>query len=105
METEVLIVSVVMKHNAVLMRKKPEGPAPYKETWCIFGATATPEMSPDDSIVNEVKNKAGINIAIKNKISWDTEVKNDIDGIQKFFIYLDVLCEYVIASKSIRMPR
>lgn len=95
METKVLIVGVVMKHNAVLMRKKPEGSEPYKETWYIFGATATPEMSPDDSIVNEVKNKAGINIAVKNKISWDTEVKNDLDGRQKFFIYLDVLCEYV----------
>lgn len=28
-------------------------------------------------------------------MSWDTEIKNDLDGIQKFFVYLDVICEYV----------
>ena len=28
------------------------------------------------------------------KISWDTEVKKDLDGIEKFFVYLDVECQY-----------
>jgi ADP-ribose pyrophosphatase YjhB (NUDIX family) len=94
METKVLIVGVVIKDGSILMRKKPEGSPPYEETWCIFGGAATPDTSPDEAIINEVKNKAGIDITIKNKISWDTEVKKDLDGIEKFFIYLDVLCEY-----------
>jgi hypothetical protein len=28
------------------------------------------------------------------KISWDTEVKKDLDGIEKFFVYLDIECQY-----------
>ena len=77
------------------MRKKPDGSAPYKETWYIFGATATPDISPEETVKNEVRSKAGIDITVKNKISWDTEVKNDLDGVEKFFVYLDVLCEYL----------
>ena len=83
-----------MKNDAILMRKKPDGSPPYKEMWYIFGAEATPDVPPDDAIIREVKAKAGIDITVKNKISWDTEVKKDLDGIEKFFVYLDVMCEY-----------
>jgi hypothetical protein len=94
MQTKVLIIGVVQKNGAILMRKKPDGSAPYKETWYIFGATATPDVSPDDAIKDEVLHKSGITIFIKNKLSWDTEIKHDLDGIEKLFVYLDVLCEY-----------
>ncbi|MGF7229653.1 MAG: hypothetical protein ACQR33_06785 [Candidatus Saccharibacteria bacterium] len=95
MQTKVLIVGVVKKDGAILMRKKPAGSPPYKETWYIFGAEATSSADPDQAIIDEVLAKSGVHVAIKNKISWDTEVKNDLDGIEKFFVYLDVECEYV----------
>lgn len=94
MQTKVLIVGVVKKDGAILMRKKPEGSPPYKETWYIFGAEAAPDVNPDQAIIDEVRSKSGVLVTVKNKISWDTEVKNDLDGIEKFFIYLDVECEY-----------
>jgi nucleoside triphosphatase len=94
MQTKVLIVGVVQKDGAILMRKKPEGSPPYQETWYIFGASATADVSPDEAIKREVKEKAGIEIEVKNKVSWDTEIKYDLDGIEKFFVYLDVICEY-----------
>ncbi len=94
METKVLIIAIVEKDGKILMRKKPDGSPPYKETWYIFGATATPDVSPDDAVKAEVRAKAGIDITVKNKLSWDTEIKNDLDGVKKFFVYLDVLCEY-----------
>lgn len=94
MQTKVLIVGVVEKDDAILMRKKPDGSLPYSETWYIFGAEATPTQTPDEAIINQVKQQAGVTVSVKNKISWDTEVKHDLDGIEKFFVYLDVLCEY-----------
>ena len=94
METKVLIVAVVEKDGAILMRKKPAGSPPYKETWYIFGAEAKSDTSPDDLVKAEVFGKAGVLVTVKNKISWDTEVKKDLDGITKFFVYLDVMCEY-----------
>jgi len=94
METKVLIIGIVKKDGAILMRKKPDGSAPYKETWYIFGATATPNVPADDAIKAEVFQKSGINVSVKNKLSWDTEIKHDLDGVEKFFIYLDVICEY-----------
>lgn len=94
MQTKVLIVAVVKKDGAILMRKKPSGSAPYAETWYIFGAEATSYVNPDDAVTNEVRSKSGITVSVKNKISWDTEVKKDLDGVEKFFVYLDVECEY-----------
>ena len=94
MQTKVLIVAVVKKDGAILMRKKPAGSPPYVETWYIFGAEATSGVDPDQAVVNEVRSKSGITVTVKNKVSWDTEVKNDLDGIEKFFVYLDVECEY-----------
>ena len=94
METKVLIVAVVKKDGAILMRKKPVGSPPYKETWYIFGATATHSVDPDDAIIAEVYGKSGITASVQKKISWDTEVKKDLDGIEKFFVYLDIECQY-----------
>lgn len=92
--TKVLIIAVIRKGETILMRKKPDGSPPYKETWYLFGAEATPDVSPDDALKAHVKQQTGIDIAIAQKSSWDTEVKKDLDGIEKFFVYLDVLCDY-----------
>lgn len=95
MQTKVLIVGVVKKDGAILMRKKPAGSPPYKETWYIFGAEATSDVDPDQAIIDEVRVRSGVSVVVTNKISWDTEVKHDLDGIEKFFVYLDVECEYI----------
>lgn len=95
MQTKVLIVAVVKKDGAILMRKKPAGSPPYNETWYIFGAEATYDVQPDQAVIAEVLAKSGITVSVTNKVSWDTEVKHDLDGVEKFFIYLDVECEYV----------
>lgn len=95
MQTKVLIVGIVKKDGAILMRKKPDGSPPYKETWYIFGAEATSDVDPNQAIIDEVQIKSGIEVSVRSKISWDTEVKDDLDGIEKFFVYLDVECEYV----------
>lgn len=95
MQTKVLLVAVVKKDGAILMRKKPADSPPYNETWYIFGAEVTSDVDPNQAIIDEVRSKSGVTVSVKNKISWDTEVKNDLDGIEKFFVYLDVECEYV----------
>jgi hypothetical protein len=95
MQTKVLVIGIVKKDGAILMRKKPEGSPPYKETWYLFGGEVTSEIGPDKAIITEVFAKAGINVVVKNKISWDTEIKNDLDDIEKFFVYLDVECDYI----------
>lgn len=77
------------------MRKKPAGSPPYNETWYIFGAEATYDVQPDQAVIAEVLAKSGITVSVTNKVSWDTEVKHDLDGVEKFFIYLDVECKYV----------
>lgn len=78
----------------MLMRKKPDGSPPYPQTWYLFGAEATPDKLPDEALKEHVKKQVGIDIRIDKKFSWDTEVKQDLDGVEKFFVYLDVLCEY-----------
>lgn len=94
MQTKVLIVAVVRKGNAVLMRKKPDGSSPYKETWYLFGAEATPNCVPDEVLKEHIQRQAGVTVKVGQKFSWDTETKHDLDGIEKFFVYLDAICEY-----------
>jgi ADP-ribose pyrophosphatase YjhB (NUDIX family) len=94
METKVLIVAVVEKGDKILMRKKPDGSPPYDETWYIFGAIATPDIPVDEAIIREIKAKSGVDAVVRSKVSWDTEIKQDLDGVKKFFVYLDVICDY-----------
>jgi hypothetical protein len=61
-QTKVLIIAVVKKDNQILMRKKPEGSAPYKETWYLFGADLTPDKTPEKALRDLVKTQSGIDI-------------------------------------------
>lgn len=95
MQTKVLIIAVVKKDNLILMRKKPDGSPPYKQTWYLFGAELTPDKTPEEALREIVEMQSGINIRMGKQFSWDTEIKKDLDGVKKNFVYLDVLCEYV----------
>lgn len=95
MKTKVLVIGIVKNGDSILMRKKPDGSLPYKETWYLFGGELTSDNNPEEAIINEVRIKAGIDVKLSEKISWDTEIKNDLDGEEKLFIYLDVICEYI----------
>jgi len=77
------------------MRKKPDGSAPYKETWYLFGNEILPGVTPEKVIIDDVKNKSGIDITVTERISWGEEIKNDLDGVEKQFIYLRTICEYL----------
>ncbi|MDB5176999.1 MAG: hypothetical protein JWN75_667 [Candidatus Saccharibacteria bacterium] len=96
MQTKVLIIAVIENQNKeVLLRKKPDGSAPYKETWYMFGADLVPGQDIEQGLVAHVQKQTGITIRITDQIGWDIEVKHDLDGIEKQFVYLDVICEYV----------
>lgn len=95
MPIKALIIAIIQKQGSILMRKKPNGSPPYQQTWYLFGAELTADESPDDTIKKHIKKQTGIDIAVNKEFSWGTEVKHDLDGIEKMFIYLDVLCDYV----------
>ncbi len=94
MQTKVLVIGVIKKGDTVLMRKKPDGSPPYKETWYLFGGELTSETNPDEALQSIVRKQTGIEITLGDRFRWDYETKVDLDGIEKFFVYLDVLCEY-----------
>ncbi len=94
MITKVLVIGVVKKGDSILMRKKPDGSLPYKETWYIFGTERVPGEPPETSLINHIKKTTGIDVEVKERLSWDTEIKKDLDGVEKFFFYLDTICEY-----------
>ena len=101
MKTKILIIAVVVKDDSILMRKKPDGSLPYKETWYLFGAELESGKTIEDSIKDELLNKTGVKIELDKQLSWDTEVKKDLDGEVKQFVYLDVLCSFVFGDLKI----
>lgn len=95
MKTKILVIGLVKKDDTILMRKKPDGSMPYRETWYIFGGELTPDTTPEKAIIDEVKQKTGVDIKVSERLSWDWEVKQDLDYEEKLFVYLDMLCEYM----------
>lgn len=95
METKVLNIAVIENNGRILMRKKPDGSPPYKETWYIFGGEVTNGKSPEETAKEIVKLQTGINIKLRKNLGWDTEIKKDLDGKLKQFIYLDSLYDYI----------
>ena len=95
MKTKVLNIAVIEHNGKILMRKKPDGSLPYKETWYSFGGEVIEGKSPELAAQQIVKLQTGINIKLRENLSWDTEIKEDLDGETKQFIYLDSLYDYV----------
>ena len=95
MQTKILIVAVVENEQGeVLLRKKPAGSPPYEETWYIFGAEFVAGEPVEKILVEHIQKQAGITVSLRQQIGWDVEVKHDLDGIEKQFVYLDVICHY-----------
>ena len=96
MQIKVLAIAVVTNGEKVLLRKKPDGSPPYKETWYLFGAEISmAETNIEQALQRALTKQAGIRIKMTQQLSWDTEVKPDHDGTETYFVYLDCLCEYV----------
>lgn len=95
MKTKVLNIAVIENNGKILMRKKPNGSLPYKETWYAFGGEVIDGKSPEEATKEIIKLQTGINIKLRKNLAWDTEFKKDLDGEEKQFIYLDSLYDYV----------
>jgi ADP-ribose pyrophosphatase YjhB (NUDIX family) len=95
MKVKVLNIAIVEKDGAVLMRKKPDGSPPYDETWYLFGGEVTDGVPPEEATKAIVKQQTGADIELRENIGWDTEIKNDLDGERKQFIYLDSIWDYL----------
>src|SRR5262245_38622897 len=95
LETKILLMAVIEdKEGKILMRKKPDGSPPYKETWYIFGCEARPGNEESETLTEYLKNDLGIKVGSVSKISEDSETKVDHDGIMKKFVYHDYRAIY-----------
>ena len=94
MKIKVLNIAVIEKNGAILMRKKPDGSPPYKETWYLFGGEVANDKTPEEAAKEIVKSQTGLDIKLRENTGWDTEIKHDLDGEEKQFIYLDSIYDY-----------
>ena len=96
MPTKELIMAIIEKDGAVLMRKKPAGSPPYKETWYSFGCERVPSQDDPTTLKSYLKTYLGIDVEVDNEsIPFGTEIKKDHDGIEKNFIYINLRCKYL----------
>lgn len=102
METKILVIGTIKKGDSVLMRKKFAGSPPYTETWYSFGADFISGEDPKAIFTRYIHDFLGIEITASDPSFWDTEVKADLDGVVKQFVYLDLICHYV--SGEPRVP-
>ncbi len=94
-QTKNLIIAVVDKGDALLMRKKPIGSAPYEETWYLFGCERISGQEDSMTMKDYLKKEIGIEVEVDLKsIPSAEETKPDHDGITKHFTYINLLCHY-----------
>ena len=96
MKSKTLIIGIVQKGNQVLLRKKPDGSPPYKETWYLFGGEIERDgQSPEEAIRSIMMKQTGIGVEAIKFIDQDAETKNDETGQLTDYTYLDYLCNYI----------
>lgn len=96
MQSQILVIGVIKKGDSILLRKKPDGSPPYKETWYIFGGQLdASNQNFSEVMMRAAKTQAGVEIRVVEKLWWDAETKPNHHGVETFFIYLDCLCEFV----------
>ncbi len=96
MKTTILVIGMIKNGEKILLRKKPDGSPPYKETWYIFGGELNADnQNPEEVLKSVLKKQTGIDIKPTERLDWDTETKPNHDGEITFYVYLDYLCEYV----------
>jgi hypothetical protein len=94
--TKELIIAVIEKDDAILMRKKPAGSQPYDETWYSFGCERVPSQDDPTTLKDYLKSELGIDVEVSNEsIPFGAEIKQDHDGINKNFIYVNLRCKYL----------
>ena len=94
--TKELIIAVIEKDDTVLIRKKPAGSPPYEETWYLFGCEPIAEQDNPTTLKNYLKTELDIDVDVSNElIPSDFEIKQDHDGIEKNFIYINLHCKYL----------
>ena len=90
--TKELVIAIVERDDVVLMRQKPEGSSPYKETWYSFGCDRIPNQDDRTNIKNYLKDTIGIDVEVDNQsITPAFEIKEDHDGVEKNFIYINLI--------------
>jgi len=92
---KILIIANIKKGDFILMRKKFKGSKPYAETWYSFGCDFILGQDPQFTFKTFIKSFLNIDVSFIKSLSWDLEIKNDIDGICKQFIYLDAEFKYI----------
>ena len=91
-----LIIAVIEKDDSILMRKKPAGSPPYKETWYLFGCERIPRQDDPTTLKNYLKIELGVDVEVYNEvIPFGAEIKTDHDGVEKNFIYINLKCKYL----------
>ena len=99
-----LLMVVIEKDGAILMRKKPEGSVPYKETWYSFGCERVAGQDDRATLKSYLKTELGIDAEIEGKpVSIGSETKEDHDGVLKRFSYINFCCNYL--SGSVKVPK
>lgn len=93
-----LLMVVIEKDTAILMRKKPAGSPPYHETWYLFGCEK--DLMKDDikTLAEYLFNTFGIVVNNFLEIGQDGEIKEDHDSIKKQFVYVNFTCTYQVGE-------
>ncbi|GAB4143559.1 MAG: hypothetical protein OHK0017_01080 [Patescibacteria group bacterium] len=93
--SKIMLIGNILKGGSLLLRKKFAGSPPYNETWYSFGVEFNPDQEPVTQFQKYIETFIGLNCRLNQVLPWSNEVKEDHDGVEKHFIYLQMLFEYL----------
>lgn len=95
-----MAIAVIRKGDLVLLRKFDPARNPYTEPWGLFGGRIEGDGTVVEVLNRELKERWNMTVTITQQLSWDEDQKNDLDGEEKRFIYIDALCELASGEPS-----
>lgn len=92
MKTVFMAIAIIMRDDQILLRQMDPAKNPYTEPWGLFGGRLDGDGTVQDLLNSELKARWNMTVQITERLWWGEDQKQDHDGEEKLFIYIDARC-------------
>lgn len=96
MKSRFIVCAIIEKDGMLLFGEKPKDIGPYPNTLHLLGGGVKLESeSLKEALEREIKEEAGIEIKILDRVDFDEDYEKDKNGELTHYIFLTFLAKYI----------
>lgn len=94
MKKRLIVSALIFKDDLLVIGRKEPGRGPYPDTWHIPGGGVDEDENLDEALIREVKEETNLDVTDLEKVSFDTAIIPNHDGIETYYVFLQYRCQY-----------